>query len=173
MATLLAPTRVCPRKINTSTSFEDKSIDLLHIDGLQTYDAVKQDFTTWLPKMTNDGVVLFHDTNERRDDFGMYKFWDEVSKDHQTINFLHRHGLGVLFLSKSTNSILPIRETDRQVFNSTFEILGSQVGVQLDRDAAIKSRDAKKQELDAILSSASWRITKPLRDIYGWVASLF
>jgi GT2 family glycosyltransferase len=85
--------------------FEDNSIDILHIDGLHTYEAVKHDFDNWLPKVKKDtGIILFHDVCEKSDDFGVYKLWEELKEKYKTITFEHYHGLGVVFLKETFRS---------------------------------------------------------------------
>ena len=81
---------------NALTMFEDRSIDLLHIDGYHTYEAVRHDYTVWYPKLSENSIVLFHDTAVRHGDFGVFRFWEELS-ELPHLEFPHSNGLGILF----------------------------------------------------------------------------
>ncbi len=86
--------------------FDDGTIDLLHIDGYHTYESVRHDFENWRPKMSENGIVLLHDTNVRRDEFGVYKLLEELRKEHPVFEFYHGHGLGVVAVGASSRRMI-------------------------------------------------------------------
>ncbi len=80
--------------------FSDGSIDLLHLDGYHTQDAVLHDFTLWRPKMSERGIMLLHDVNVREGDFGAWRVWEQLKGQYRSFEFLHGHGLGVLAIGR-------------------------------------------------------------------------
>jgi methyltransferase family protein len=88
--------------------FENESIDLLHIDGYHTYNAVKEDFDSWLGKMSDTGVIILHDINVHERNFGVWQVWQELCERYIGLSFMHSHGLGVLYVGRQDNSIAHI-----------------------------------------------------------------
>lgn len=124
--------------------FSDGVVDLLHIDGYHTYEAVKRDFYNWLPKMSAQGVVLFHDTNVKERDFGVWQLWEELKGEYKHFEFFHSFGLGVLFvgpnLSKDILSVFEMTDEAESVFRTFFAVLGSRLELQQKIDGNNRSR---------------------------------
>jgi hypothetical protein len=141
---------------------EDGTVDLIHIDGRHGYEDVREDFELYLPKLSPRGAMIFHDTHEFQEGFGVHRFWDEIAATAPSFTFHHGHGLGVLAPSpEAPAAILAFLEAANEqpdAVRSGYEALGAEVAL---RYAAETSR--LQQEVDDLRSSTSWRVTAPLR----------
>ncbi len=107
---------------DAAAHFAENSIELLHIDGLQSYEAVCHDWETWRPKVSRSGVVVFQGTDARSGNHGMWRLWKQLKFTYQHFEFLHGQGLGVLvtgpgipealnvFLSMAEKNPEPVRK---------------------------------------------------------------
>lgn len=106
--------------------FKDGSIDLMHIDGYHTYDAVKKDFENWRPKLSNRSVVLMHDTQVRNRDFGVWKLWAELADEYPSLEFVNSGGLGVLSTGNEAPGLFfSYTEKEREFFIKLFSRIGA------------------------------------------------
>ena len=81
---------IIKQDFNQAAASWNKPIDLLHIDGLHTYEAVKNDWEKWTKHLTAGGVVIMHDTVSYD---GVRQFYNEIS--WPKLNFTQSAGLGV------------------------------------------------------------------------------
>lgn len=137
--------------------FGDSTIDLLHIDGYHTYDAVKHDFDKWLPKLSDRGVVIFHDTAERGGDFGVWKFWDELKARYPHAEVYHGHGLGVIatgsFIPEGLRPLLELHEDLWPAVRTLFHELGVRIVAQETEQALRMQIDQMREEVSSSLQT--------------------
>jgi predicted O-methyltransferase YrrM len=69
-------------------------IDLLHIDGLHTWEAVNHDFETFAPLVRPGGLIIFHDIYTHFED--LRRFWDGISRSFESHTVPYSNGLGII-----------------------------------------------------------------------------
>lgn len=163
--------------------FGEGSVDLLHIDGLHTYEAVTHDFESWLPKLSPAAVVLFHDTNVRERGFGVWRLWAELSQRYPLhLEFVHSHGLGVLQLAEGEGSArldwLRPESAERQLLVEFFGARGAEVAQQYSvmelqgRVAGLERELAAANGRLAELTQAAGELRSALAESEGLAADL-
>ncbi len=141
--------------------FSNNSIDILHIDGLHTYEAVKEDFDNWLPKVKQNGIILLHDVFEKKEDFGVYKLWNELKKKYSYFEFINYHGLGLVFKDKQFFNF-------NTIYQDYYQILDNLDNTKQDLDNTKHELDSTKQELDNTkqeLDSAKQKLDNTKQDL--------
>ena len=121
-------------------------------------------------------MVLFHDTAVRdRDDFGVWRLWDEIKQGRPHFEFRHAYGLGVLAVGEDApeglRPLLDAPPVEAERAREFFRNLGDHLAelydaaiqkknleelhrktneIQNELDARRHELDAQRQELDAL-----------------------
>jgi predicted O-methyltransferase YrrM len=150
------------------------SVDLLHIDGFHSYEALEHDLTTWLPTLSENAVVLLHDIDPASG-YGSADYWRELTERYGSIQFLHNFGLGVLpigeraarlLLSPDFRQLMPIYEVEAArdlaamqvedlgtMLRGRDETIAAQDALIADRDGTIAAQDALIADRDGTIAS--------------------
>jgi len=86
-----------------ANKYPHKHYQYIYIDGDHSYEGVKLDYNLFWSRLDANGFMSFHDITERgyldKGVFGVYKFWEEVSKKH-AISFPLPQSAGLGMLQK-------------------------------------------------------------------------
>jgi hypothetical protein len=126
-------------------------------------------------------VVIFHDTHEYQEGFGVHRFWEEIASTAPSFEFHHGHGLGVLAPGREVpakvREFLAAANADPDGVRAAYAEFGRLVAgyaelgslrhdVQSLHATVASLRDHTSNlndVLDGVYASSSWRLTAPLR----------
>lgn len=142
------------------TDIADGSVDLLHVDGRHFYDDVKEDFESWVPKLSPRAIVLFHDTAVVERNFGVKQYWQELRARYDGFDFEHAHGLGVLFFGTDSDAAAVMLKQQLAKPNGLADLRQFFAGLGGDIRGPSRLRRAILR-VESVFRAIAWKINPP------------
>jgi hypothetical protein len=142
--------------------FEDGAIDLLHIRGQHSYDAIKDLFNRWLPRMSDEGIIGLSNMNVREIHRDGRQLWDEFKFLYPHLEVIYENDLGPvssdLHKTLSIQCLISVREVDASLLNLVFRQLGRRLELQSHNEQRIKALTFAVEERELKISSLSAQV---------------
>jgi len=110
-----------------------------------------------------NGVILLHDISVKENDFGVWKWWDEIKQRYHHFEFLHCNGLGILAVGeKPPEELRWLFEASNEyasVIQNFFFCLGYRLTIRKSLETTSAALPVK---LGTIWSSANWKVSSKL-----------
>ncbi|MBU9486474.1 glycosyltransferase [Burkholderia multivorans] len=145
-------------------SIADNSIDLLHLDCTSRGVDVSRVFEAWLPKASENGVILLHGTRHEGESGAAYELWSSLRGRYVSFEFPHGSGLGVLLTGGAYSAALSkLFCSDEQASSiaSLYERLGA--AISAGKDAVGKDSEKlpdKENSLPNVRVSATGTVAR-------------
>ena len=138
-------------------NIEDNSVDFLHINVQLVYEDNAFDLESWLLKLAQNAIIVFHNMEEQSDDIFVQQYCAELYEQFDDFNFTFQNGLRVFFrgddLSKDLAELRQVAQTELglEAIRSLFiqhekRITLAQEFVTLDQEIGQLRRDLEKTQ---------------------------
>src|SRR5882672_4004084 len=133
------------------SQFEEKSIDLLHLENARSYEAVKQIIGAWSPKMSDRGVIILGNTNLYDSGFDVWKLWKEIKARHPHFEFAQQGGLGVFAVGANVPAglqpLLTATDAEASLIRELFSQMGERLGSRLQNNLSDNGPQSRVKDL--------------------------
>lgn len=153
--------------------YADGSIDLLQFDARRLLERGKQDFESWIPKISRQGVVLIYgiEKGEER--------WTELKVRFRHFELPVSNGLGLLVAWQVTapelQEIFNASEMETKQFQAFFQALGKHSGQSLayrELQSHHEQREREFAEITATLKQQNTQSTDAWRELQNQLSSI-
>jgi len=168
-----------------SSRFEDGSVDILNIHELRNYVDLRGDFDAWIPKMSDEGVILVHAIQSRLGDFGVHPFWASLKEAYPHFEFGYAHGLGVAFPNKKPEvfrqcetaidswSVYYPSMSERHAFQQEIVSYKKDRGLletslqtsEADKNALIQKLERTEHDIQSMQNTIAWKVYTKIKKI--------
>ena len=144
------------------TNFENGAVDLLHISGRSSNELPGDWIESWLPKMSNRGVIVLDSISLHEGESHVWKLWKKLKAEHPHFEFLHERGLGVISVGASPSDqvkqLLGAREPSASLIREFFRQQGQKLKGRLEKEREIKNLFRQAQDREQEMMELSTKL---------------